>query len=593
MSRGSERTTSVLSSDSLTNRGQAAVSGSGLSDGGVREVLDVALGVASELDVDVVLERVVEAARELSGARYAALGVLDASRTELGRFITTGMDQETRQVIGAFPRGRGVLGELIENPVSLRLSDVGAHPHSYGFPSGHPQMKTFLGVSVFVGGRPFGNLYLTDKADGEQFDERDEENVELLAELAGVAIDHARRYSGLESHHSELRQTVETLEATIQIARALGGETDLQLILGLVAKRGRALVAARTLVIEYEHDGELVIAAGAGELPAGLVGQRVALQGAVAEPALRTGRTVRLEDDPNKARFERHGVGRHGVQAAAGLVVPLLFRGKAHGVLIALDRLKDGPSFSAEDQRLLEAFAASAATAIATAETVEAERRRQRLAAAEQERSRWARELHDETLQSLAAVRLGLASQLRHSDDRGGLIETVRESVELLDREIGTLRALITDLRPAALDDVGAEAAIEDLVNRTRDRGLEVDLSVALALAGGDQPDRLSSDVETALYRIIQEALNNAQQHGEARQAWVEVEDDARTVRVMIRDAGRGFDTTAKTTGFGVMGMHERAELAGGSLSVTSAPGEGTTIQATLPSHRRTGAQAA
>jgi signal transduction histidine kinase len=133
---------------------------------------------------------------------------------------------------------------------------------------------------------------------------------------------------------------------------------------------------------------------------------------------------------------------------------------------------------------------------------------------------------------------------------------------------------------------VGAEAAIEDLVNRTRSRGLEVDLSVALAFAGGRQPDRLSSDVETALYRIIQEALNNAQQHGEARQAWVEVEEDARTVRVMIRDDGRGFDTTAKTTGFGLMGTHERAELAGGWLSVTSVPGEGATIRATLPSER-------
>ena len=153
----------------------------------------------------------------------------------------------------------------------------------------------------------------------------------LLAEFAGVAIDHARRYSGLEAQHAELRRTVDALDATMQIARALGGETDLDLILGLVAKRGRALVAARALVIEHEQEGEMVVAAGAGELPAGLVGQRVDLQDSLASAALRTSRTLRLEDEPNRARFERHGLGRLGVGADAGLVVPLFSADGATG----------------------------------------------------------------------------------------------------------------------------------------------------------------------------------------------------------------------------------------------------------------------
>ena len=538
--------------------------------------------VLSELDVEVVLRRLVESARELSGARYAALGVTDASRIQLERFITAGIDEETREAVGELPKGRGVLGELIAHPVPLRLADVGAHPHSYGFPPGHPPMTTFLGVPVMIGGIPFGNLYLTEKAGGEEFTEEDEQTVVLLAEFAGVAIDHARRYTGLEARHAELERTVEALDATMQIARALGGETDPDLILGLVAKRGRALVSARALVIEHEQGGEMVIAAGAGDLPSGLLGRRVDIQDSLASAALRVSRTLRLEDQPNRARFERHGLGRLGVHASAGLVVPLIFRGRGYGVLIAVDRLEGGPAFSGDDQRLLEAFAASAATALATAVTVEAERRRQRLAAAEQERAHWARELHDETLQNLAALRLGLAAQL-HGAGPDSVVEAVRESVAQLEQEIRTLRALVTDLRPAALDDLGAQAAIEDLADRARGRGLEVDLVVDLAYEQGREPDRHGTELETAMYRIVQEALNNATKHGDARRAHVEVVEDDSTVRVTVRDDGRGFDPTIQSAGFGLIGMRERVELLRGTLEVTSAPGQGTTINAKFP----------
>jgi len=550
------------------------------------DAVRLARDVLSELDLEVVLRRVLESARELSGARYAALGVTDESRAELERFITLGIDEEDRERIGDLPRGRGVLGELIAHPVPLRLDDVGAHPHSYGFPPGHPPMKTFLGVPVLIGGVPFGNLYLTEKVGGEEFTEQDEQTIVLLAEFAGVAIDHARRYSRLDAQHSELKRTVDALDATMQIARALGGETDLDLILGLVAKRGRALVAARALVIEHEQAGEMVVAAGAGELPDGLVGERVDMQDSLASAALRISQTLRLEDQPNRARFERHGLGRLGVQADAGLVVPLIFRGRGYGVLIAVDRLEGGPAFSREDQRLLEAFAASAATAVATAVTVEGERRRQRLAAAEQERAHWARELHDETLQNLAALRLGLAAQL-HESRPEAVIETVRDAVAQLEQEIRTLRALVTDLRPAALDDLGPQAAIEDLAERARTRGLEVDLVIDLAYEQGRKPDRHVSEVETAMYRIIQEALNNATKHGDARHAHVEVIEDDSTVRVTVRDDGRGFDTIAHTAGFGLLGMRERVELLQGTLEVTSSPGEGTTINAAFPAGYR------
>jgi signal transduction histidine kinase len=389
-----------------------------------------------------------------------------------------------------------------------------------------------------------------------------------------------------------LRRTLDALEATLQIARALGGETDLAKILELVAKRGRALVSARALVIEHEHGRQMVVTAGAGDLPDGLIGRRVDMLDSVAGAALRTLKTLRLEDDANRVRFERHGLGRLGFKASAGLIVPLLFRGAGHGVLIAIDRLEGGPAFTAEDQRLLEAFAASAATAVATAEMVEAERRRHRLAAAEQERARWARELHDETLQSLAALRVGLATQLR-SAEPSPLAETVRDAVADLEREIVNLRALITDLRPAALDDVGAGAAIEDLAERARGRGLEVDTSVNLSYEQGRASERHTVELETALYRIVQEALTNAVRHGGARRASVEIEEDESAVRITIRDDGTGFDTGVKATGFGLVGMRERAELLDGTFQVESEPERGTTIRAVLPVQRRRSAQAA
>ncbi len=476
------------------------------------------------------------------------------------------------------------------HPAALRLADVDAHPHSYGFPPGHPPMRTFLGVPILVGSVPFGNLYLTEKEGGGPFTEQDEETIGLLAGFAGVAIDHARRYSGLEAQHAELTRTVDALDATMQIAQALGGETDLDSILGLVAKRGRALVSARALVIEHEQDGEMVIAAGAGELPDGLIGERVDLKDSLASAALRTSTTLRLEEDSNRARFERHGLGRLGVDASAGLIVPLIFRGRGHGVLVAVDRLEGGPAFSAEDQRLLEAFAVSAATAVATAVTVEAERRRQRLAATEQERTRWARELHDETLQNLAALRVGLAAQLRRPSP-DGLLEAVAEAVVQLEVEIGALRALVTDLRPAALDDLGVEAAVEDLAGRARSRGLEVDVSTNFAYEQGRELERLTPELEIATYRIVQEALTNASKHGDARRAHVEIEEDQSNVRVTVRDDGHGFDPVAHTSGFGLAGMQERAELLRGTLEIESSPGHGTTIKAMFPAQRRSAAR--
>jgi len=447
-------------------------------------------------------------------------------------------------------------------------------------------MHSFLGVPIVIGGVPFGNLYLTEKAGGVEFSERDEQAVGVLAVFAGMAIDHARRYTDARNQRDELERTVTTLDATIQIARAVGGETDLDLILELVAKRGRALVSARALLIELRQDDELVVAAGAGELPDGVIGQRVAVAETVASHALRTRRTQRLEDELNRARFEEHGLGRLGVRAEGGLVVPLLFRGDAHGVLIAVDRLQGGPTFSAEDERLLEAFAASAATAVATARSIVSERQRHRLAAAEGERQRWARELHDETLQSLSAVRIGL-SGARRAQQPQELTRAVHAAVDQLEEAISNLRALITDLRPAALDELGIQAALEGLAERTARHGTEVDVSVTLGPTKGLKAARLDPELETSIYRIVQEALTNASKHGNAKRAVVEVDEQDGRVKVAVRDDGEGFDTSAtKAAGFGLLGIRERVSLLGGTLEIESAQGGGATVRADLPARR-------
>ena len=555
-------------------------------DGATQAVLDVARGVLAELDLDVVLDRVLESAQTLTEARYAALGVLNESKTELARFLTRGIDDATRAAIGPLPRGRGVLGALIEEPAPLRLPHVGRHPRSYGFPHGHPPMDTFLGVPILVEGTPYGNLYLTEKAGGAQFSDEDEQAVTLLAEFAGVAIDHARRYTGAAERRQELEQTVATLEATTQIAKAVGGETDPEVVLELIAKRGRALVSARMLLIELVQDGEFVISASAGELPADLNGKRVGSENSLAAHAMRTRRVQRLEGTLNRARFEEHGLGTLGVRAQAGLAVPLIFRGTVHGVLLALDRLRDGPAFSTEDEQLLEAFAASAATAVATAQSILASHQRQRLAAAEAERQRWARELHDETLQSLSALRIGLSTAER-SQQADALQRAVRVAIEHLEEGISNLRALITDLRPAALDELGAQVAIEALAERATRRGLEVDVSIDLAYERSERPTRLFAELEIALYRIVQEALSNAHKHGQAQRAVIEIHEDEESVHLSVRDDGSGFDPNAHTSGFGLLGMRERVHLLGGSLSVDSAPGSGATVRASIPAQRR------
>ena len=350
----------------------------------IREVVDIARGVLSDLDTETVLHRVLDAARTLSGARYAALGVLDDSRERLARFVTSGLDDDARFAIGAPPTGHGVLGELIRNPVPLRLERVGQHPRSYGFPPAHPPMSTFLGVPVVVGGKPFGNLYLTEKHDGEPFTAEDQRAVALLAELAGVAIDHAHRFGHSEARRQQLERTVDALQATVQIARTLGGRSDPQAVLEIIAKRARALVSARSVLVMMRDGDELVVAAAAGDAPAAMVGHRTPIEGSLVQAALRSGRSLRPNPATIETRLRDSGMGPMGDGVTAAIIVPLL-HGRNEGAVAARDRTVDGPGFSDYDEMLLEAFVDSAAAGLAAAHAAHAERETQRRTIAELE----------------------------------------------------------------------------------------------------------------------------------------------------------------------------------------------------------------
>ena len=419
----------------------------------LRRLIDVGRSLLSQLEPEAVLEQVLQTACEITGARYAALGVLDADRRELERFVTRGIDADTHRAIGDLPRGRGLLGVLIEHPQPLRIPDVGEHPKSYGFPPGHPPMASFLGVPVLIRGQVWGNLYLTEKEGSAEFDAVDEESVVILAAWAAIAIENARLYEAVAARRDDLEQSTRRLEAARTIAVAVGAEMELDQVLELIAKRGRALVEARSLVILLRDGADLVVAASAG-VTERAIGARVPIEGSTTGQVLMSRDVRRIADVGAQLRISATQLGV--MQAQTALLAPLVYRGRGLGVLAAFDRGPDAGHFSEDDEATLRAFAASGATAVALAQTVQHDRLRHSLDAAEAERRRWARELHDETLQGLGGLRVILSSALRRVE-QDDVAELLRDSVGHVEREIENLRAIITELRPAALDDLGLD----------------------------------------------------------------------------------------------------------------------------------------
>ncbi len=546
-----------------------------LKDSRLHALIDLGAIIVSELEVDAVLAHVLDAALELTGARYAAIGVLSADRSRLERFLTAGIDNEKAKRIGDPPRGLGVLGVLSVDPKPLRLSRVGDHPSSYGFPAGHPPMASFLGVPVVIQGEAWGNLYLTEKKDGE-FDESDEEAAVALALWAAIAIQNARLYHDVETQRVELERAVSGLRATQAVALAVGAEVDLERSLELIVKRGRALVEARTVLILLRDGDDLVPAAvaGHGERPGGV---RLPINASTSGEVMLRGTPERIGDVGARLRISADTFGVSGARTA--LVVPLLYRGDPLGVLIAFDRQPGAQQFSDDDERALRAFAASAATAVVIAQSVQQQRLRDTLAAADAERRRWAQELHDETLQALGGLRVLLATA-RRAGDAETLGRATEQALEQIEQEITNLRAIITELRPAALDELGLQAALEALFERHRAIN-DLEIAGRLELPDAGAEPGLEPELQATVYRIVQEALSNVAKHAQARVVNVLVRADLERIEVVLADDGRGFEAPEHAAGFGLTGMRERVLAFGGELSIESSA-RGTTVSAWL-----------
>jgi len=535
----------------------------------LRVLVDAGIALSSELSLDAVLRRLTETAASLTGARYAALGVIDPSGQGLERFVTTGVDAETYAAIGDLPRGRGLLGVLIHEAEIVRLHDIADDPRSVGFPPHHPPMHTFLGVPILLRGVAYGNLYLTEKHGGVDFTEEDEELTQLLAAQAAVAIENARLY---ESSTRWLRQ----LESLNEIGTALASEIELEPLLGLVARRLRELVRARLVLIALPQGGAMTVAAAEGDETQGIAGARLELGGSKAGRVLQRGRSERVDSVLDDPEVDQLAARQLGVRSA--LYVPLIARGRAIGVLIAHDREGSSPAFSDDDLRLAESLADRAAVAVDLSERVGRDALARVVKAQELERKRLARELHDETGQALTSILLGMKplEQSARTDEERAAMASLRELVVSTLRDV---RRLAVELRPSALDDFGLATAVERLADTFRDStGMRVDVETQLGEV------RLPPEVETALYRIVQEALANIVKHAEATHVSILLTRKEFSVAAVVEDDGKGFDET--DTGdnvLGIVGMRERVGLVGGRLAIESGSGSGTTVAAEVP----------
>ena len=533
----------------------------------LRGLIEAGIALGSELSLDALLLKLAETAADLTGARYAALGVIDETGQGLERFVYTGIDREEAEKIGELPRGRGILGALITDARSLRLIEITDDPRSVGFPPNHPPMLGFLGVPVVLRGRAYGNLYLTEKADGP-FSAEDQELVETLAGQAAVAIENARLYQDATNWSAQL-------EALNEVWTALAGEIELPRLLKLICRRLRGLIGARVVTIALPGpSGALRIEAADGVGSDDILGLQLERASSKSGQVLERRRAEQVDSLADDSEVDHEATRPLG--ARTGLYVPLLAGGRPIGVIVAHDKEGEDPRFSDDDLRLAETFAPRAAVAVDLSARVAANALRRVLEAQELERRRLARELHDQTGQELTSVLLGLKAveEAKSDAERAEALAGVHEQV------LGTLhdvRRIAVELRPKALDDFGLVAALERLRDTFSEQtGMRVDLESRIR-------DRLPTEVETALYRIVQEALTNVVKHAQATAVSIVLARKDGVVTAVIEDDGRGFSPGGTLDGLGLLGMGERLALLGGKLKIESSHGAGTTIVAELP----------
>lgn len=554
------------------------------------EVVEAGTAIARGLDLDETLRAVVEAAVRVTGAAYGALGVLGPDR-RISRFITTGLSDQQRELLGDLPTGRGILGVLIGEATPLRLLDLSEDPRSVGFPPNHPPMRSFLGVPVAGRGAVYGNLYLTEAPDGA-FTDEDERIVVLLSDMAAVAIDNARLYQEATEQAEQARRAAHARVALTGAAAAVLHEHDLMEALRLVAREAVRLLDVRLVAVAVPDEFAGVIRYEVAEGPAGETfdTSSVPLGDSFAGSVLLAGVPIHVDGRDTSAlgsfvsakRLAGHDV----------IAQPVVVGDEPAAVLLAADR-EDGAELTSDDQELLAVLATFAAIAVRTSRSLareraraealarlrqtetDAEARRETLARVietqERERRRLAQDLHDRTAGGLASVLFALRRlerELADEDQRAQLSEA-RAGVSAA---IEDVRDLIADLRPKVLDDFGLGPALERLCSTT---GRRSGLAVRAEL--GEGLDGLSPDVATAVYRIVQEALGNVVRHAEARHVGVTAAILSEQLVVTVEDDGRGF--SPGSMGHGIEGMLDRARMVAGRVDLERPAGGGARVR--------------
>ncbi len=517
--------------------------------GNARALLDAVVAISSDLDMHSVLNRIIVSACEITGARYGALGVLGNSGG-LVDFITHGLTEQERSAIGDLPRGHGILGLLIDHPQPLRLAHLQEHPKSYGFPPNHPPMERFLGLPVRIRGTVFGNLYLTDKSNGEDFDEQDEMLVEALATSAGFVIENARAFA-----QSERRR--QWLEASAQVTEALQPPVRLDSALRQIAIGARRVSGATAVgVVQRKGDGEHEIFASDGTRTARVRAMVAALQDHIERAE--TGGDVMVV--PQGA--ERTVV-----------LVPLRAHLAAKGVLLVV--LDGGRgSLEADEAELLASFADQASLALDRAQAI-SDRQELMLIS---DRDRIARDLHDLVIQRLFATGLQLQGARRFA--------VSEEVVERLDTAVADLDVTIRDIRSTIFELQHAH----ELSLRADVRGVAKEYVPVL---GFNPMVRTTGPVDTAvpqpvgeqLLAVLREALSNVARHAEADAAMVEVVASEQEILLRVTDNGNGIPADPHESG--MRNVRRRATELGGTVQFLPEEPHGTIVEWRVPLGRQ------
>jgi signal transduction histidine kinase len=532
------------------------------AQGRLRELLRAVQSVTGDLSLERVLRRIVDAACELVGARYAALGVI-GNDDHLDQFIYAGIDGATAAEIGSLPQGRGLLGALITDPHLIRLERIGADPRSVGFPPNHPPMQSFLGVPIRVRGQVFGNLYLTDGSGG-YFSEEDEELVSALALAAGTAISNAHLYQESQQQQRWLEASAEVQSQSLTAA----GEDPLRTI----ARRAIEISGADlvTVALVNPSDDTVVVEFAFGERSGDLLGRRFPLGETVTGQVIRSGEPLlvgNVQADTPTPPAHLNSV----MDAGPIIIVPLQGNERPRGALTLIRRRGRTP-FTDSDLRMAAGFAAHASVALELADAREAAHHMIML----EERDRIARDLHDHVIQELFSIGLaleGIAGQLAGSPE---LAQRIIRRVDDIDRAIRRIRTSIFALRGSLVPGPG---------DGLRQRILEIASDVTpllgfpptVAFAGLVDTIGDASLVEDVV-ACVRESLTNVGRHAEASSASLDVELVGDQLLVRVVDNGVGMPAEAGRSS-GLANLRTRAEKRGGSLSVSPRSGGGTVLE--------------